>query len=129
MSLQLTRAGRISAQYAGQAQRVAVINLTSFTLRAIHPLLLMLPSHVRERVHLLGEDWEQYAARNTHRSPDRSPAPRSAPLRTAPYPLRFLAADLDEAALAFLRADRATLAQNRGPYLSSIPSGQPGADG
>ena len=55
MSLQLTRAGRISAQYAGQAQRVAVINLTSFTLRAIHPLLLMLPSHVRERVHLLGD--------------------------------------------------------------------------
>ena len=77
-----------------QAQRVAVINVSAFTLTAIQPLLLMLPSHVRERVHLLGADWEQ-----------------------------FLAADLDEEALRFLNADHHTLAWHRGRYLREAPDG------
>ena len=76
-----------------QVQRVAVINVSAFTLTAIQPLLLMLPSHVRERVHILGADWEQ-----------------------------FLAADLDEEALSFLKdADRHTLASHRGRYLREAP--------
>ena len=79
-----------------QVQRVAVINVSAFTLTAIQPLLLMLPSHVRERVHILGADWEQ-----------------------------FLAADLDEEALSFLKdADRHTLASHRGRYLREAPDGQ-----
>ena len=78
-----------------QAQRVAVINVSAFTLTAIQPLLLMLPSHVRERVHILGADWEQ-----------------------------FLAADLDEEALSFLNnGDRHTLARHRGRYLREAPDG------
>ena len=84
-----------------QVQRVAVINVSAFTLTAIQPLLLMLPSHVRERVHILGADWEQ-----------------------------FLAADLDEEALSFLKdADRHTLAWHRGRYLREAPDGQIAAVG
>ena len=83
-----------------QAQRVAVINVSAFTLTAIQPLLLMLPSHVRERVHLLGADWEQ-----------------------------FLAADLDEEALSFLKADHHTLAWHRGRYLREAPDGHVAAVG
>ena len=83
-----------------QAQRVAVINVSAFTLTAIQPLLLMLPSHVRERVHLLGADWEQ-----------------------------FLAADLDEEALRFLNADHHTLAWHRGRYLREAPDGHVAAVG
>ena len=84
-----------------QVQRVAVINVSAFTLTAIQPLLLMLPSHVRERVHILGADWEQ-----------------------------FLAADLDEEALSFLKdADRHTLASHRGRYLREAPDGQIAAVG
>ena len=84
-----------------QVQRVAVINVSAFTLTAIQPLLLMLPSHVRERVHILGADWEQ-----------------------------FLAADLDEEALSFLKdADRHTLAWHRGRYLREAPDGQVAAVG
>ena len=82
-------------------QRVAVINVSAFTLTAIQPLLLMLPSHVRERVHILGADWEQ-----------------------------FLAADLDEEALSFLKdADRHTLAWHRRRYLREAPDGQIAAVG
>ena len=84
-----------------QVQRVAVINVSAFTLTAIQPLLLMLPSHVRERVHILGADWEQ-----------------------------FLAVDLDEEALSFLKdADRHTLASHRGRYLREAPDGQIAAVG
>ena len=69
-----------------------MINVSAFTLTAIQPLLLMLPSHVRERVHILGADWEQ-----------------------------FLAADLDEEALSFLKdADRHTLAWHRGRWEASL---------
>lgn len=90
---QLSVVGRV---YSGQAQRVAVINVSAFTLTAIQPLLLMLPSHVRERVHILGADWEQ-----------------------------FLAADLDEEALSFLKnGDRHTLARHRGRYLREAPDGR-----
>ena len=71
-----------------------MINVSAFTLTAIQPLLLMLPSHVRERVHLLGADWEQ-----------------------------FLAADLDDEALSFLKAARHTLAWHRGRYLREAPDG------
>ena len=78
-----------------------MINVSAFTLTAIQPLLLMLPSHVRERVHILGADWEQ-----------------------------FLAADLDEEALSFLKdADRNTLAWHRGRYLREAPDGQIAAVG
>ena len=94
---QLRVVGRV---YSGQAQRVAVINVSAFTLTAIQPLLLMLPSHVRERVHLLGADWEQ-----------------------------FLAADLDEEALRFLNADHHTLAWHRGRYLREAPDGHVAAVG
>ena len=56
--------------------------------------------HVRERVHLLGADWEQ-----------------------------FLAADLDEEALSFLKADHHTLAWHRGRYLREAPDGHVAAVG
>ena len=77
-----------SKAFTGITARVCIINMPSWAMRLLDPLLAAVPAHVRSRVVVLGADWEPTVAQ-----------------------------DVDAEALSLIKADARTLARHRGTRL------------